>query len=67
MYGQLKFDKGATNTQRKDNSLFITGFGKADNHIQKKKLDPITTHKINLKWINDLSIRPEAIKLLEET
>lgn len=34
----------------------------------RMKLDPSLTQrmKINLKWINDLKIRPEIIKILEE-
>ena len=67
-YGYLVFDKEGKNIQWGKAVSSISGAGKTGQlHVKKMKLEHFLTPytKIDPKWIKDLNVRPETIKLLE--
>ena len=67
-YGHLIFDKGGKNIQQRKDNLFNKWNWENWSTTCKNETRTLsnTIHKNKPKWIKDLSVRPETIKLLEE-
>jgi hypothetical protein len=68
-YGHLIFDKGAKTIQWKKDSIFNKWcWHNWQLSCRKKQIDPFLSPctKVKSKWIKELHIKPETVKLIEE-
>ena len=66
LYGQLIFGKAGKNIQwKKRQSFQQIVLGKLDSHMQKNESGSLS-YNIHSKWMKDLNVRQESIKILEE-
>ena len=68
MYGQLIFDKGGKSIHWKKDSLFNKWCWEKWTATCRRMNGPLSysVHKNKLKWMKDLNVRQETIKILEE-
>ena len=67
-YGQLIYNERSKNIQWRKHSLFNSGAGETEQpHVQESNQNIFSHHiQTNSKWIKDLNVRPNLIKLIEE-
>jgi hypothetical protein len=67
-YGHLIFDKGAKTIQWKNDSIFNKWCWLNCQFTCRRQIDPFlpSCTKLKSKWIKDLHIKPDTLKLIEE-